>query len=31
MDVCREKGFDAMEPDNMDGYQNRTGFKITYA
>ncbi len=31
MDVCKEKGFDAVEPDNMDGYQNRTGFKITYA
>lgn len=25
MDVCKEKGFDAVEPDNMDGYQNRTG------
>ena len=31
MDVCKEKGFDAVEPDNMDGYQNRTGFKITSA
>jgi hypothetical protein len=31
MDVCKEKGFDAVEPDNMDGYQNRTGFRITYA
>lgn len=31
MDVCKEKGFDAIEPDNMDGYQNRTGFKITAA
>jgi hypothetical protein len=31
MDVCKEKGFDAVEPDNMDGYQNRTGFNITYA
>lgn len=31
MDVCEAKGFDAVEPDNMDGYQNRTGFKITYA
>jgi hypothetical protein len=31
MDVCKQKGFDAVEPDNMDGYQNRTGFKISYA
>jgi hypothetical protein len=31
MDACKEKGFDAIEPDNMDGYQNRTGFRITYA
>lgn len=31
MDVCKQKGFDAVEPDNMDGYQNRTGFRITYA
>jgi hypothetical protein len=31
MDTCKQKGFDAIEPDNMDGYQNRTGFNITYA
>ncbi len=31
MDVCKEKGFDAVEPDNTDGCQNRTGFRITYA
>ena len=31
MDVCKKKGFDAIEPDNMDGYQNRTGFRISYA
>jgi hypothetical protein len=31
MDVRKEKGFDAVEPNNMDGYQNRTGFNITYA
>lgn len=31
MDVCKQKGFDAVEPDNMDGYQNRTGFNISYA
>ncbi|WP_434588687.1 endo alpha-1,4 polygalactosaminidase [Streptomyces sp. A5-4] len=28
-DLCREKGFDAVEPDNMDGYRNRTGFPLT--
>ena len=27
--MCREKGFDAVEPDNMDGYENGTGFPIT--
>jgi Glycoside-hydrolase family GH114 len=26
--ICREKGFDAVEPDNMDGYENATGFPI---
>ena len=26
-----DKGFDAVEPDNMDGYQNKTGFPITAA
>ncbi|HET6859525.1 MAG TPA: endo alpha-1,4 polygalactosaminidase [Streptomyces sp.] len=30
-DLCREKGFDAVEPDNMDGYRNRTGFPLTAA
>jgi hypothetical protein len=29
-DMCKKKGFDAIEPDNMDNYTNRTGFKITY-
>ncbi|GHA85106.1 endo alpha-1,4 polygalactosaminidase [Streptomyces chryseus] len=29
MDICRDKGFDAVEPDNMDGYRNRTGFPLT--
>ncbi|MFB7786997.1 endo alpha-1,4 polygalactosaminidase [Streptomyces vinaceus] len=28
-DMCREKGFDAVEPDNMDGYRNTTGFPLT--
>ncbi len=31
MDMCREKGFDAVEPDNMDAYANRTGFPLTPA
>jgi hypothetical protein len=27
--MCRQKGFDALEPDNVDGYSNRTGFPLT--
>ena len=27
--MCQQKGFDAVEPDNMDGYENDTGFPIT--
>ncbi len=30
-EMCKEKGFDAVEPDNMDGYENSTGFSITAA
>ncbi|MGI8860030.1 MAG: endo alpha-1,4 polygalactosaminidase [Rubrobacteraceae bacterium] len=30
-DVCAAKGFDAIEPDNMDGYRNKTGCSPTYA
>jgi len=30
LDLCREKGFDAVEPDNIDGYLNETGFPLTY-
>ncbi|MEU0967703.1 endo alpha-1,4 polygalactosaminidase [Streptomyces sp. NPDC005917] len=30
-DMCRDKGFDAVEPDNMDGYKNRTGFPLKAA
>ena len=26
MDLCAKKGFDGVEPDNVDGYQNNTGF-----
>lgn len=27
-DMCRAKGFDAVEPDNVDGYANSTGFPL---
>ena len=27
-DRCAERGFDAVEPDVVDGYQNRTGFPL---
>ncbi len=30
-EMCQQKGFDAVEPDNMDGYENNTGFPITAA
>lgn len=30
LDVCRQKGFDGVEPDNVDAYQNDTGFPLTY-
>lgn len=29
--MCASKGFDAVEPDNVDGYDNGTGFPITAA
>ncbi|MDT0441911.1 endo alpha-1,4 polygalactosaminidase [Streptomyces johnsoniae] len=28
-DLCRDKGFDAVEPDLLDGYLNETGFPLT--
>jgi hypothetical protein len=31
LDMCQAKGFDAVEFDNVDGYQNRTGFPLTGA
>ncbi len=31
LDMCKAKGFDAVEPDNIDGYANDTGFLLTYA
>jgi hypothetical protein len=27
--MCAQKGFDAVEPDNIDGFENDTGFHIT--
>jgi hypothetical protein len=30
LDLCKSKGFDGVDPDNLDGYQNRTGFPISY-
>jgi hypothetical protein len=29
LDVCRAKGFDGVEFDNVDGYQNDTGFALS--
>jgi hypothetical protein len=29
MDMCKAKGFDAVEPDNVDGYTNSTGFPLS--
>jgi hypothetical protein len=29
--LCRGKGFDGVEPDNIDGYANRSGFPLTAA
>jgi hypothetical protein len=28
-DMCARKGFDAVEPDNLAGWENKTGFPIT--
>jgi hypothetical protein len=30
LDLAAAKGCDGVEPDNVDGYQNRTGFELTY-
>ena len=30
LDLAVEKGCDGVEPDNVDGYQNDTGFPLTY-
>jgi hypothetical protein len=29
VDMIKQKGFDAVEPDNIDGYSNNTGFPLT--
>jgi hypothetical protein len=31
LDMCRTKGFDMVELDNVDGYTNKTGFSLTAA
>jgi hypothetical protein len=28
LDLCKQKGFDAIEPDNIDGYANASGFPL---
>ena len=30
-EMCAQKGFDAVEHDNIDGYENSTGFPTTAA
>jgi len=30
LDLCAAKGFDGIEPDNIDAYTNNTGFPLTY-
>ncbi|MEV3990792.1 endo alpha-1,4 polygalactosaminidase [Streptomyces sp. NPDC049837] len=29
MDLCKRKGFDAVDPDNVNGYRNDSGFPLT--
>lgn len=31
MQLAKDKGFDAIEPDEIDGWENNTGFPLTYA
>lgn len=31
LDMCKDRGFDGVEPDNVDGYLNDTGFPLSYA
>lgn len=30
LQACKSKGFDGIEPDNIDGYSNSSGFSLTY-
>lgn len=30
LDLCKQKGFDGVEPDNIDTYNTETGFSVTY-
>jgi len=30
LDLCKDKGFDGIEPDNIDGYTNDSGFPLAY-
>jgi len=30
LDLAKDKGCDGVEPDNVDGYTNETGFELTY-
>ncbi|AGH97473.1 endo alpha-1,4 polygalactosaminidase [Micavibrio aeruginosavorus] len=29
LDLCRDKGFDGVDPDNINGFENTTGFSIS--
>jgi len=29
LDLCAQKGFDGVDPDNLDGYTHKTGFPLT--
>lgn len=29
LDLCKQKGFDAVDPDNVDGFDNESGFPIS--
>jgi hypothetical protein len=29
LDLCKQKGFDGVEPDNVDAYRNNSGFPLT--
>jgi hypothetical protein len=31
LDLCKQRGFDSVDPDNVDGYTNATGFPLTAA